>query len=166
MDSILKFWFPDNNYQKWWFKSTEELDKSIYDRYYQLFNDTIDNFNIMDYYEVDPEIIISTIILLDQFSRNMARIDKNIKIKKATELARELTTIWIIDYHYMKQPIHYTVFAFMPIRHLKDIEQIKNMLTMLEYMESSNSEIRENIIFTKFKETSVRNFIALKLSNP
>jgi len=40
------------------------------------------------------------------------------------------------------------------------------MLTMLEYMESSNSEIKENIIFTKFKETSVRNFIALKLSNP
>jgi uncharacterized protein (DUF924 family) len=165
MDKILDFWFPDDNYQKWWFKSTPELDNKIYNIYFELFQEVVNNFDMIDYNDETPKNIISTIILLDQFSRNMVRINKKINVKESTDMARELSSIWINKFYYLKEPIYYTIFAFMPIRHQRNLEDIKNLIVILEYIECNDNKLSSNIIFSKFRDHTIRNLIALKLIN-
>jgi hypothetical protein len=95
----------------------------------------------------------------------MNRVNKMINVKHSTELARQLSNLWIDNKYYLTEPIHHTVFAFMPIRHERDLDDIKNLVVMLECMEYMDSKLSSNIIFTKFRDTTIRNLIALKLSN-
>ena len=45
MNNVLAFWFPNNNYQKWWFKSDNNLDQTIYNTFY---NDIVVNLDVPD----------------------------------------------------------------------------------------------------------------------
>ena len=162
MDSILDFWFPDNNYQKWWFKSTDELDKKIYDTYYDLMYNQYNNFIESDYDYAEPSVLISTIILFDQFSRNMSRINNTIDVNEFTRKARQLTNIWLKRELYKTEPIKYTVFAYMPIRHMKQVNEIKNLVILLERMEVLDSNLKTDTIFNKFKSTTIRNLQSIE----
>ena len=157
MDSILDFWFPDDSYHSWWFKSTPELDKKIYDTYYDVMYKPYNNFIESDYDYAEPSVLISTIILFDQFSRNMARINITIEINEFTRKARQLTNIWLKRELYKTEPIKYTVFAYMPIRHMKQENEIKNLVILLERMEALDSNLKTDTIFNKFKSTTIRN---------
>jgi len=159
MDKILDFWFPNNNYQPWWFKSTDEIDMKIYDNYYDLMYYHYNNFNESDYIYAEPSVIISTIILFDQFSRNMARINMGkapINVYDFTRRARQLTNIWLKRELYKTQPIKYTVFAYMPIRHMQNKEEIDNLVIMLERLEINDSNLKTDTIFNKFKAVTIK----------
>jgi len=160
MDSILDFWFPDNNYQKWWFKSTPEIDRKIYDTYYDLMYKQYNNFNEPDYNYADPSVLISTIILFDQFSRNMSRINMGktpIDVDSFTKMSKKLTNIWLKRSLYKSEPIKYTVFAYMPIRHMKKEDEIENLVILLDRMEIQDNNLKTDTIFNKFKSTTIRN---------
>jgi len=159
MDSILNFWFPDDNYQKWWFKSTDNLDRVIYNTYYDIMYKQYDNFKEQDYSNVSPSTLISTIVLFDQFSRNMARINNisTIDVNDFTKMAMKLTNIWLIRNLHLTEPIKYTVFALLPIRHMKQVDCIKDLVELLNSMEEQNSDLKTNIIFNKFKSATIRN---------
>lgn len=145
MNTILNFWFPDNNYQKWWFKSNENLDKYIYDNYYQLMLDSYNNMNNIN----NTEEIISNIILLDQFSRNINRIVP-IDINSYTIKALVLSQQWIENNYHLSQPIKYTVFALMPFRHMHTIKYNMYVLELLDTMKCFS----DDIIYIKFKNTT------------
>ena len=168
MDSILDFWFPDNNYQKWWFKSTPEMDRKIYDTYYDVMYKQYNNFNEADYNYAEPSVLISTIILFDQFSRNMARINMGkasvavINVDDFTRKARQLTNIWLKRALYKTEPIKYTVFAYMPIRHMKKDDEIEQLAILLERMEIQDSNLKTDTIFNKFKSTTIRNLQSIE----
>jgi len=165
MDSILDFWFPDNNYQKWWFKSTPELDRKIYDTYYDVMYQQYNNFSESDYNYADPSVLISTIILFDQFSRNMARINTGktpIDVNDFTRKARQLTNIWLKRALYKTEPIKYTVFAYMPIRHMKKGDEIEQLAILLERMEIQDNNLKTDSIFNKFKSTTIRNLQSIE----
>jgi uncharacterized protein (DUF924 family) len=162
MDSILDFWFPDNNYQKWWFKSTPEMDRKIYDTYYDVMYKQYNNFNEADYNYAEPYVLISTIILFDQFSRNMARINMGINVNDFTRKARQLTNIWLKRALYKTEPIKYTVFAYMPIRHMKKGDEIEQLAILLERMEIQDSNLKTDTIFNKFKSTTIRNLQSIE----
>lgn len=165
---ILNFWFPNNNYNIWWFKSNEILDKKIYDNYFTIMIDTFINHNTSKYIDANPESIVESIILLDQFSRNINRITNNLDVKEYTKKARELSQIWIDKKYYLTEPILHTVFAFLPIRHLNDVEQMKHLIKILEEMESNidslksnkvfDTKIISNKVFDKFKLHTLRQF--------
>ena len=152
MDTVLTFWFPNNNYNIWWFKSNEILDKQIYDIYYDLMVKTFNDFNIENYVDKSPDELIATIILLDQFSRNINRII-NIDVKEYTQKAYQLSQIWIDKQYYLNQSINKTVFALLPMRHIGKQNDLINIISILNQIENVNSK---NEIFNKFKLHTIR----------
>ena len=46
INSILEFWFPNENYNKFWFDKS--CDIIIYEQYYNLLNETFKNINTID----------------------------------------------------------------------------------------------------------------------
>jgi uncharacterized protein (DUF924 family) len=148
--SIINFWFPDDEYHSWWFIPKNNLDQIIYDKYYQQMVDTFDNFNIDDYLNCSTNKIISDIIILDQFSRNINRIVNNLNIYDYTTKAHLLSKIWIDKKYYLTAPIKYTVFALLPIRHIGDKNQIENMIGFLDEIKKNYPDINSNKIFQKF----------------
>jgi len=151
-NEILKFWFPNFQYQKWWFISTTKLDQQIYDKFYNQMVELFENFNIDYYNNTNPIKLITDIILLDQFSRNIFRINDRINIQAYTQKAELLSNIWIKSKYYLKEPIAYTVFAFLPIRHTKDKNKIANLLPLLEKIKPN----KPNKIYTKFLVHTMR----------
>ena len=152
---ILNFWFPDDNYHMWWFKSNDSLDNKININFYYLMKKQFDSFNIKDYQNEKPEQLITRILLLDQFSRNINRIISNLDLDKYTLKAFELSILWISKKYYLTEPINYTVFALLPIRHYANltnnkqlIELLIDILNKIEYVKPT---IKNNKCFQKFK---------------
>ena len=158
MNNILAFWFPNNSYQKWWFKSDNNLDQTIYDNFY---NDMINSYHITDYTNYNPINIITDVILLDQMSRNINRIipvniiDYNIK-------AVNLANIWINNKLYLTEPIEYTVFILLALRHY-NINNANMILNILDIIETNDINIKDNIIFSKFKNNTIKNIVGTKI---
>ena len=73
----------------------EDLDQKIFNQYYIQISKTFDNFNMESYLKSTPEEIISDIILLDQFSRNINRIIRNLDLIEYTNKAIQLSNEWI-----------------------------------------------------------------------
>jgi uncharacterized protein (DUF924 family) len=163
INRILTFWFPNTDYNIWWFKSNGNLDQQIYELYYDQMVHTFDDFQIDQYFDKSPEELVANIILLDQFSRNINRFDSQLKINinNYTEKAYELSKIWIDKKYYLTQPIGWTVFAFLPVRHLGDKTNISNLIELLNQIENKNNLIIRDNIFSKFKLHTIRqlNFI-------
>lgn len=159
MDStshVLNFWFPDDEYHGWWFKSTSKLDQQILDQqildqYYISMTDTFNNFNLENYSKSRPEEIIRDIILLDQFSRNINRIVRNLDLIEYTNKAIQLSNEWIDKKYHLTCHIKWTVFAFLPIRHSKNKEQIIKLNELLQQIEQFNNSVSSSIIYKKFK---------------
>lgn len=73
----------------------EDLDQKIFNQYYIQISKTFDNFDMESYLKSTPEEIISDIILLDQFSRNINRIIRNLDLIEYTNKAIQLSNEWI-----------------------------------------------------------------------
>jgi uncharacterized protein (DUF924 family) len=146
---ILTYWFPNNDYNSWWFNSSHDND--IYNKYYNIMLEKFKTFNINNYNINNPEEIITDIIILDQFSRNINRITNNINILDYTIKANQLSQLWIKYKIYLEVPIRWTVFAFLPIRHLKDINENKKLLIYLNEIIEKDNNIVNNKIYQKFK---------------
>ncbi len=145
-NEILNFWFGDFTYKKWWFVSTVELDQKIYSMYYNQMLNVFNNFNLAYYNNIEPIKLITDIILLDQFSRNISRVFNQIDIISFTNKAQILSNIWIEKKYYLTEPIAYTVFAFLPIRHSKNPNEICKLLPLLAECKPTEP----NQIYNKF----------------
>jgi uncharacterized protein (DUF924 family) len=148
---LLEYWFPDDNYHCWWFKSTHTIDQTIYSKFYNQMTKIFDNFDINLYTNATPSELTYSIILLDQVSRNINRILNILDINEYTKRANQLSNIWINQKYYLTEPVKYTVFALMPIRHCKHIGSIDLVYKILELMEADKNELCDNKIFIKFK---------------
>ncbi len=156
ISDLLKFWFPDDEYHGWWFKSTFELDQKIFDQYYDIMINTFNDFNLDKYIKSTSEEIIRDIILLDQFSRNINRIVKNLDIIEYTHKAIQLSNEWIKRKYYLTCPIKWTVFAFLPIRHSKNKDKINELIDIFIQIEASDNLVSSNVIYKKFKLHTIR----------
>ncbi len=156
-DEILNFWFPNQSYQKWWFISNSQLDLEITNKFYSQMSHLYDSFQIENYVETNNQTkkIISDIILLDQFARNISRVKNNIDVNAYTIKAEILANIWICKKYYLTEPVEYTVFALLPIRHTKDKIKIKELLPVLEEIKHINSN-ESNPIYNKFYTHTLR----------
>jgi uncharacterized protein (DUF924 family) len=147
---VLNFWFPNTEYHRWWFIPYEGLDRTIYDEWYGIMKFTYENFDINNY--SNPNDMIQHIILLDQFSRNINRIIP-IDITSYTIKALLLSQLWIDRNYHITEPIHYTVFALMPFRHM---QQNDIVLKKLQEIETYDHTINNNNIYVRFKQTTLR----------
>ena len=91
MDDILNFWFDGDKFQKFWFKSTDQIDTQIKTRFGELLQKA-ENYQLEEWKQTNNGVL-ALIIILDQFSRHIYRGTpnsyKNDKI--ALEIAREFT---------------------------------------------------------------------------
>ena len=144
MDNIIKFWFPNDKWQKWWFSLNEEIDRDIFNNYRNLLeevNGWVLTKNRDDY---SYEELLSIIILLDQFSRNMSRIDPTINKDYYTTLALILTEEWLKRGYHKLKPFMYTGFALLPLRHTRALERVYLIIEELK------EEFKDDLFFKKF----------------
>jgi len=156
-DEILQFWFPNEQYQKSWFIGNTQLDQEITNKYHWQMVRLFENFNVENYSSASANKIISDIILLDQFSRNISRVKTNLEnqIPDYTQKAIELSKIWLKNKYYLTEPVAHTVFALMPIRHSKDKISISKLMPVLEEIKTINKN-DSNPIFIKFYTHTLR----------
>lgn len=161
VNEILTFWFPTPNYCKFWFEKQINIDNYINSQY---FNILIELYNYLvelkDLDTIDSKRLICYIIILDQFSRNISRVNTmitNKKILEMTELASKLSHIWINKKLYLTQSINMIVFALMPLRHSYKLHDYKIILDILEIIND-----KENTIYKKFKNQTLKKFDLLK----
>ena len=159
INDILNYWFPNQLYNKFWFATDEQVDNYINTEYYKimvkLFEDlSKDNDDALD--KLTTKQLISYIIILDQFSRNIARVNTNVDsnvITNMTEVASKLSYIWINKKLYLQENINKTVFALMPLRHSYKLHDYKVILEVLEEVKD-----KENEIYKKFKAQTLRRY--------
>ena len=160
INTILNFWFPDENYHMWWFKSNDLLDNKININFYYLIKKQFDNFDIKKYQNEKPEQIITRILLLDQFSRNINRVITCLDLDEYTIKAFELSKLWINKKYYLTEPINYTIFALLPIRHYanqtNNKQLIELLIAILNKIKYVKPDIKKNKCFQKFEFFTIR----------
>lgn len=159
VDNILDYWFPNQLYNKFWFATDSQVDNYINDTYYETM------VKLFDYLKTETndsleklknKQLIAYIVVLDQFSRNIARVNENVDntvISEMTLLASKLSNLWINKKIYLVEPINQTVFALMPLRHSFMLHDYKVILDVLEEVKDKETEI-----YKKFKAQTVRRY--------
>lgn len=168
IEEILCFWFPNEEYNTFWFKQETNFDITIKIKYNNLMlfiYDKIKDFSIELYDEFNQNELVAIIILLDQFSRNINRInisvmsiDKPLPIREFTEEAAKLSKYIIEKKYYLTLPINLLVFALMPLRHLNNLTDYILLLKILDEI-----DYKKNILFNKFKNQTLKRYELLKV---
>lgn len=160
LSEVLKFWFPDENYQSFWFDETP--DEFIKTNYCPLLID--EEAGKFDHLE-DNYSILARIILLDQFTRNIWRGNAKEQYKndkKALQLATELLTN-NKDYQF---PIYQRIFILLPFRHSRIWGNLEIVLAKIKEYEVKVKEESESTgskkILRLFKNATIRSFAALE----
>lgn len=165
IEDILHFWFPNQKYNKFWFEQNIDFDMIIKNKYQDLLMKTFKNIKDTDISEFSSDELISIIILLDQFSRNINRANLTIDDKtlyytniesndvtKMTEEANRLSKYWIQKKYYLTEPINKTVFALMPLRHLNKLHDYIIILDILDKIQDKKNDE----IYIKFKNQTAK----------
>jgi uncharacterized protein (DUF924 family) len=158
INNILNYWFPNEKYNKFWFDNNPNIDNYLNNEYYDIL------INLYDYIleltddklnNLTPNQLIVYIIILDQFSRNISRVNDdidNIKINEMTNLAITLSYLWINKKLYLQEPINKNVFALMPLRHSYKLYNYKIIINVLSQI---NDKDKDNEIYIKFKNNTM-----------
>jgi len=159
MNEILKFWFPNNNFQKFWFDKSN--DKLIIDKFSNLLK--IEGAKNIDLKSKNNEEILEYIILLDQFSRHIYRNDKNnVNFINYNNKALNYAHYFINERFNYDIKFNYLCFILMPLRHSNDINNYNIIIDILNKIKINdiyfNNYITDKILFNKFKNTTERSY--------
>lgn len=138
LQDALEFWFgapPANDVREFWFESSDALDRDITAR----FKDTYDRLRARgDAIHADSaEEFLATILVLDQFPRNMFRGTPDafatdplacIWAKRAIELGHDMA---------VPGP-HMRIFFYLPLEHSEDLADQERCLHLCEEMGDDN----------------------------
>ena len=154
MENILEFWFPNNNFNKFWFDGSK--DEFIIEKYKQY----LEKKEEIDIPNLSNEKLLSYIILYDQFSRNIYRKEKE-KIKYFDKLSIKLSNYFFENKEWINVPVNHLVFYLMPYRHTFDKEKYNTIFEILEIYYDKNKEIIESNnntkkLFEKFKNQTYK----------
>lgn len=161
INEIFTFWFPNDNYNNFWFDKNLDFDSIIKAKYFPLLIHIFSEIKNYDLLGMNSDEIIAIIIILDQFSRNIERTltesESNLLscqiIHEMTEEAHRLSKYWINYKCYLTEPMNKIVFALMPLRHLNKISDYKIIIQILEEIKDKYSG---TILYNKFKNQTVK----------
>ena len=114
--AILDFWFVESSPEEL-FKRSEDFDQKIRNRFMSDYEKVIDNQ--YEDWQDDPESCVALIILLDQFSRNLFRDDKQ---AFAQDYKARLITNEAVDRGYLEDiNLDQKHFMLLPLLHSENI---------------------------------------------
>ena len=114
--AILDFWFVESSLEDL-FKRSKDFDQKIRNRFMSDYEKAIDNQ--YEDWQDDPESCVALIILLDQFSRNLFRDDKQ---AFAQDYKARLITNETVDRGYLEDiNLDQKHFMLLPLLHSEDI---------------------------------------------
>ena len=143
-NEILKYWFPNNDFNKFWFLGKRETDDYIKNNFYNYYLDIV-NENPVIFRNSDE--LLTKIIVLDQFTRHINRgsgraYQNDSKALKLSEKYFELE-------YYKNHSTNKIIFAIMPFRHSESIKNQKFVLDNLKFLDDGSK------LFQKFQRASL-----------
>jgi tRNA(Ile)-lysidine synthetase-like protein len=157
LEQILPFWFPNGDkYEEFWFNG--EKDREIFNIFYDFFK----NFK-GDLWSENPEITLSHIILFDQFSRNLSRIDESIDCKKYDKMILPIAERMLSENLDLEFSLSKRLFILLPLRHSAKSENNSTYLyKVLSRLKEYLKEYRiESSILKRFENATFSSFVGL-----
>ena len=153
---ILNYWFPNNEYNKFWFSGDKETDDFINNNFYDYMKNIICTKN---YTFESPDELLAKIIVLDQFTRNIYR---NTQMAYHYDyLALGLAQLYFRLQYDKKHSFNKVIFALMPFRHS---EKLVNQQFVLNYLENANID-KSTKLYQKFERASLSSYHTIKKHN-
>lgn len=140
VDEVLNFWFGEEVRDQWFNKSAE-FDQLIAERYINLVDYTaneIDHKGVAPW-EGDPRGDLASIIVLDQFPRNIFR--DTARAFAYDEKAVALTRRMMEREHDVALPDGQRPFAYMPLMHAEDLDAQETSVVVFEKRVEDNSNL-------------------------
>lgn len=136
MTDVLEFWFPNNDFNKFWFDKTK--DKLITNQFYNRLK-VLENTYI-NCQEKSDEELLEIIIILDQFSRNIYRDNKE-QIKLNDIKSLHLANYFFDNRKWNNLPLNHLIFYLMPFRHTNNIQYYQKIFEILNLYQKKNDNI-------------------------
>ena len=152
MHDILEFWFPNKEFNKFWFDKSKDrfIIQNFKDRLVKLEKNDI--FGLF----ASNEVILQNIILLDQFSRSIYR-DNPEKIKENDIKALQLSEYFFENRDWKNIELNHIIFYLMPYRHTFKKEYYHRIFEILNYFKKENN----SKLFEKFYNVTNKKFSEL-----
>ena len=154
MEDILNFWFDDYTYKTYWFDKS--IDNYLVTNYETLLNEVkkeVEYYNktkIKTGHILKYDNRLELIILCDQYSRNITRIN-NINYDILYKYSLDLATQWLQNHD---ENLLHIIFALMPFRHSNKPEYHRYVITYLNYYKKNYYKLSDEVIYNKFYKRS------------
>lgn len=126
MEDLLHFWFPNCQFQEFWFDGSKDYE--IQEKFGTLLKQYEEN-------EFTSNNILGKIILFDQITRNISRLEKTDFRRndtKALELAKSDVS------NDMCYSLNQRIFLLLPFRHSRTTENLDFVISRLRSYPESN----------------------------
>jgi uncharacterized protein (DUF924 family) len=163
VDEVLRFWFEELSAAQWWRKD-ESLDARIRERFLDLHARILAHENLQP---PTPREALTTVIVLDQFPRNMFRGDA--RAYAADPLARRIAKQAIAAGLDAAMTKNERLFLYMPLQHSEDAgdQQLGFELTAaLGDDTSTRFALAHKRIIDRFGRFPHRNTVLGRISTP
>ena len=155
-NKILNYWFPNNEFNKFWFSGDKETDNFIKDNFYDYMKNIICTKN---YSFKSSDELLAKIIVLDQFTRNIYR---NTEMAYHYDMiALKLAKIYFKLKYDENHSFNKVIFALMPFRHS---EKLEDQQYVLDYLKNNNID-KSTHLFKKFERASLSSYQTIKKHN-
>ena len=128
-DTILSYWFPNDQYQKFWFDGSK--DEEIYNNFY----DILINIDTADT-EVEEKDIFAKLILFDQIARNICRYKNISNIGNIgytyLDISLSLANLLLSTNADHKYPIYQRIFMLLPLRHSRITSNLNIVMNRIQ----------------------------------
>ena len=157
---IYLFWFPNQKYQNYWFSNEKDnIIKKRYNNFVEYLSrlsvqqlvEIVELFHITD----QNIIIISIIICLDQFTRNIYRNDMKQRIKN-DRLCLQFTLYYYLQNRHRQFPINERIFFLLPLRHRRSTTLAYIVLNEIEIMQKQVENKIQQSIVNRFRKATLK----------
>ena len=155
-NKVLNYWFPNSEYNKFWFSADIETDDFIKNNFYDYMKNIICYQN---YTFQSSDELLAKIIVLDQFTRNIYR---NTSMAYHYDIiALKLAKIYFSNKYDKDHSFNKIIFALMPFRHS---EEIKDQKFVLDYLKDINID-KSTQLYKKFERASLSSYQTIQKHN-
>ncbi len=168
-DEVLAFWFTEAGPDKWYVKD-EELDHQITERFESIVKKLAGTYERVSnsLWQGGPKDALATIIVLDQFPRNIYR--GSAQSFQYDPLALHAAEAAIAAHQDTEVPEQFRSFFYLPFMHSEDLEDQEQCVRLFETRMNNEENLKFAVIhrdiIKKFGRFPHRNELLDRVSTP